>query len=47
MAEIIDLSLMGDVLVVGTAGFVIGVVFPMGFRLIGYVIDSVRVTLKG
>lgn len=47
MAEYIDLNLMNDVLAVGAAGFVIGVVIPLGARLIGYVIDSVRITLKG
>lgn len=47
MAEFLDLNLVNDVLAVGAAGYVIGVVVPLGARLIGYVIDSVRVTLKG
>ena len=47
MNELIDISLFGDALTVGTVGFVAGVLFPFAFRLIGYVVDSVRVVLKG
>lgn len=47
MGEVIDVSMIGDVLTVGTVGFVAGVLFPFAFRLIGYVVDSVKVVLKG
>lgn len=47
MGQLIDVSLFGDALTVGTVGFVAGVLFPFAFRLIGYVVDSVRVVLKG
>lgn len=47
MGEIIDPSLVGDCLTVGTVGFIAGVLFPFAFRLIGYVVDSVKVVLKG
>lgn len=41
----VDLALR-DLLVVGTAGFVAGVIAPLAFRVIGYVVDSVRVVTK-
>lgn len=47
MEEVIDLSLFGDALIVGTMGFVVGVLVPLGFRLIGYVVDSAKVVLEG
>lgn len=47
MAEIVNLNLFGDCLVVGTAGFVVGVAFPLAFRLIGYVLDSARNVIEG
>lgn len=47
MGQLIDTSLLGDALSVGTVGFVAGVLFPFAFRLIGYVVDSVKVVLKG
>lgn len=31
-----------DLLVLGSIGFVVGVLFPFGSRLIGYVLDAVR-----
>lgn len=37
---------IGDLLAVGTAGFVAGVIVPLAFRVIGYVVDSVRVVMK-
>lgn len=43
--DYIDLDILGEMLEVGALGFVAGVVIPFGFRLIGYVIDSVRVVL--
>lgn len=45
--EYIDLEIVRNVLAVGAAGYVIGVVVPLGFRLIGYVVDSVRTVVKG
>lgn len=47
MPEILDMALFGDCLTVGAAGFVVGVAAPMMFRIIGYVVDSVRVIVKG
>lgn len=47
MYEFLQVGYFGDVLTVGAVGFVAGVLFPFGFRLIGYVIDSVRKALKG
>lgn len=47
MVEIIDMAVMSDLLEVGALGFVAGVLLPFGFRLIGYVVDSVRTVFKG
>lgn len=47
MGQVIDVSMFGDALTVGTVGYIAGVVFPLAFRLIGYVVDSVKVVLKG
>lgn len=47
MGEIVDISLLGDLLEVGASGFVIGVLVPFGFRLIGYVVDSVKAIIGG
>lgn len=44
--EYVDLDLLGDLLTVGTVGFVAGVLIPFGFRLIGYVVDAVRKFVK-
>lgn len=38
---------IGDLLTVGAVGFVAGVLAPLAFRLIGYIIDSVRLITKG
>lgn len=40
MAELVDLSYLGDCLTLGGLGFVCGVVLPLGFRLVGYVVDG-------
>lgn len=45
MIENLDLSMFGEYLELGGFGFVFGVLIPFGFRLIGYVVDSVRVVL--
>lgn len=37
---------MADLLEVGTLGFVGGVIIPLAFRAIGYVVDSVRVVTE-
>lgn len=47
MGTLINVIYIGDLLTVGTVGFVAGVLFPFAFRLIGYVVDSVKVVLKG
>lgn len=46
LIEYIDLQIFTDALGVGTFGFVGGVLIPWLFRLIGYVVDSVRLILK-
>lgn len=38
---------IGDLLTVGAVGFVAGVLAPLAFRLIGYIVDSVRLITKG
>lgn len=43
----IDANLIGDILTVGTVGFIAGVLFPFAFRVIGYVVESVKVVMKG
>lgn len=45
MIENLDLSMFGEYLQLGGCGFVFGVLVPFGFRLIGYVVDSVKVVL--
>lgn len=47
MADLIDVSLVSDVLTVGAVGFVFGVILPFGFRVVGYVVDSVKVIVEG
>lgn len=47
MEDYIDLALLGDLLALGGAGFFAGVAFPLAFRLIGYVVDSVLLVVKG
>lgn len=43
----VSIPYLGDVLSVGTGGFVAGVVMPWAFRLIGLVFDVVRKAVKG
>lgn len=45
--EFVSQEMIGDYLAVGAAGFVVGVLAPIVFRAIGYVMDSVKVVLKG
>lgn len=45
MIDLVDITMFGDYLQLGGCGFVFGVLVPFGFRLIGYVVDSVRVVL--
>lgn len=44
--EYVNLEFLGDCLTLGGVGFVVGVVLPLGFRLIGYVVDSVKLVLR-
>lgn len=46
LAEVLNIEILQDLLAVGTVGFVLGVLMPFGFRLIGYVVDTVRVVLR-
>lgn len=45
--EAVNLTLLDDLLTVGAVGFVIGVCIPFGFRLIAYVVDSVKIIVRG
>lgn len=47
MADLLSMDYFGDCLTLGGVGFVVGVVLPLGLRLIGYVIDSVRIVIRG
>lgn len=47
MDAYINAQLIGDCLQMGVVGFVFGVVLPFGFRLVGYVVDSVMLFVKG
>lgn len=38
---------IGDLLIVGTMGFVAGVLVPLAFRVIGWLVDSVRSITEG
>lgn len=38
---------IGDLLIVGTMGFVAGVLVPLAFRVIGYIVESVRSISEG
>lgn len=42
----VDLALFNDLLTVGTVGLIVGVAFPFLFRLIGYVVDAVRLVVE-
>ena len=44
--EMIDMQVFTDALSVGALGFVGGVLIPWAFRLVGSVVDSVRVVLR-
>lgn len=45
LVDYIDSDVLGEMLSLGGLGFVAGVILPFSFRLIGYVIDSVRVVI--
>lgn len=40
------IEVMGDMLTLGGVGFAFGVLMPLGFRLVGYVIDAVRLIVE-
>lgn len=40
MAELVDVSLIGDYLTLGGVGFVFGCAIPLAGRLIAYIIDG-------
>lgn len=42
MIELISVDMFGDMLKLGGLGFVLGAVLPLGFRLIGGIVDSAR-----
>ena len=41
ITDFIDLSMLGDFLTLGGVGLVVGVLSPLAFRLIGYVMDTI------
>ena len=47
MGEMIDTSLLSDLVTVGAVGFLAGVLFPFIFRFVGYIVDSVKVVIRG
>lgn len=47
LMDYVNVQILDDLLAVGTVGFVIGVLLPLGFRLIAYVVDSVKVVIRG
>lgn len=40
-------QIVGDLLTLGGVGFVAGLAFPLAARLIGWIVDSVWLILKG
>ena len=46
MIDYIDIALFSDLLVVGTAGLIGGVMLPFAFRLIAYLVEIVRVIVE-
>lgn len=46
MIELVDLQGFTDLLTLGGVGFVGGVILPFAFRIVGYVVDVVRVVLR-
>lgn len=46
MIDHVDLEFLHEMLVLGGAGFVVGVVLPLAFRLVGYVVDAVRLFVR-
>lgn len=47
MSGLIDVTMISDMLALGGVGLVAGVLAPFAFRLVGYVVDSVRKVTKG
>lgn len=45
MEAIIDMNVLTEALAVGTASVIGGALLPLLFRMIGYVVDLVRVVL--
>lgn len=43
---IVNITLFSDLLAVGTVSLVIGAALPFVFRLVGFVVDAVRLVLK-
>lgn len=46
MLEFIDMQTFNDLLAVGSVGLIIGVALPWVFRLIGFVVDAVRLVVE-
>lgn len=43
--DYIDVSMFGDSLAVGAVGFVAGALLPWAFRLVAYLVESVKKVL--
>lgn len=43
---LIDAELLSDFLAIGCISFVAGSLLPLAFRLVGWVVDIVRVVIK-
>lgn len=46
MDAIVDMSLIGDCLTLGGVGFVVGMVLPLGSRLVAYIVDGALLFLR-
>lgn len=46
ITDFVNIQMFGDFLTLGSVGLVVGVLFPLIFRLIGYVIDFIWVVIS-
>lgn len=45
--DFVNTGIIADLLGLGSLGFVGGVALPFAFRLVGFVVDAVRVVVRG
>lgn len=46
MIEMLNVQYYTDLLALGGAGFVGGVLLPFAFRIVGYIVDTVLIVLR-